>query len=544
GRAAAGEDVGAELAELEDPELVADAALAEKEAEARAAAREEEGGEEAPDPYGRDGTRDSDEDYEGEQDSEGSQGGGGGGPPLPPACTMDEVIPRAPFHVMLTCYTLFERDSPEQRADRAFLEKWRWSHLIMDEAHALKNRLAARTTRLRRVANATRRRIMMTGTPLQNDLAELQNLLHFLLPQVFAEQGIEDLAEMLADESEIAKLTARMKALLGPFVLRRLKTEVAGQLTNKEHRVEFLPMAAEQAKLYQESVARYRAALPGRAGKERDKERDRGGEKSDKQVEKFLRTLGAKRINHMFTHLRKIAQHPLLVRHRFDEARVDRVAALAHERALFSGNATPKRVREELLSYSDYSLHAFCYNAGPDFAEFLLSSEQLHSSSKFVFLAKLLPRLKAAGSRPLIFSQWTAVLDVMEWLMDELQLPYVRMDGSTAVEERLATVDRFNNCPEVFAFLLSTRAGGQGLNLVGADTVILHDVDFNPQIDRQAEDRCHRLGQTKPVTVYRLVTEGSVDQNIYDLSQRKLKLDAAVLDGITTTSTKVGETAA
>lgn len=103
------------------------------------------------------------------------------------------------------------------------------------------------------------------------------------------------------------------------------------------------------------------------------------------------------------------------------------------------------------------------------------------------------PSMQKAGSRPLIFSQWTALLDVMEWLMDELQLPYVRMDGSTAVEERLATVDKFNGSTDVFAFLLSTRAGGQGLNLVGADTVILHDVDFNPQIDKQAEDRCHRF---------------------------------------------------
>lgn len=118
--------------------------------------------------------------------------------------------------------------------------------------------------------------------------------------------------------------------------------------------------------------------------------------------------------------------------------------------------------------------------------------------------------------------------------MEVMQFRYVRLDGSTAVDERLSTVDRFNHNDDVFAFLLSTRAGGQGLNLTGADTVILHDVDFNPQIDRQAEDRCHRLGQTRPVMVYRLITKNSVDQNIYNLSQRKLRMDSAVLDGITT----------
>jgi SWI/SNF-related matrix-associated actin-dependent regulator 1 of chromatin subfamily A len=77
--------------------------------------------------------------------------------------------------------------------------------------------------------------------------------------------------------------------------------------------------------------------------------------------------------------------------------------------------------------------------------------------------------------------------------------------------------------------LLSTRAGGQGLNLIGADTVIIHDMDFNPQMDRQAEDRCHRIGQQKPVTIYRLVTKGSVDENIYEIARRKLVLDAAIL---------------
>ncbi|CAN6464121.1 unnamed protein product [Victoria cruziana] len=104
------------------------------------------------------------------------------------------------------------------------------------------------------------------------------------------------------------------------------------------------------------------------------------------------------------------------------------------------------------------------------------------------------------------------------------------LDNSTQVAERQTIVDRFNNDISIFACLLSTRAGGQGLNLTGADTVIIHDMDFNPQMDRQAEDRCHRIGQTKPVTVYRLVTKETVDENIYQIAKRKLILDAAVLE--------------
>lgn len=476
--------------------------------------------------------------------------------------------------------------SPEQRLDRGFLEKWRWSHLIMDEAHALKNRNASRTTRLRRVSNASRRRIMMTGarwrasawgwgararvpccparlallrachavctsltpappplppsvppagTPLQNDLAELQNLLHFLLPSVFAAQGFEDLAEMLqargraqadlgrawrlcwgrtarltepaqcchrrptgalqGDDEEIAKLTERMKSLLGPFVLRRLKTEVAGQLTEKTHATggrrgvalpwaalgislacgvpllavqgtctptrapatplvlsfsEFIEMTEEQAGLYAASVARMRSQITGRAAAA-------AADRSNKAVEKFLRTLGAKKISHMFTHLRKIAQHPLLVRSNFTDDQVAVVARMAHERwggggggsslvaagtlagnacihawlpwpvsllaaththtpspprlpcrSLFGGAATEKRVREELLSYSDFSLHAFCYNAGPDFAQFRLNQSHMMASTKFRFLEKLLKQVRR-GQQTRHFRAWGAL---------------------------------------------------------------------------------------------------------------------------------------
>jgi SWI/SNF-related matrix-associated actin-dependent regulator 1 of chromatin subfamily A len=539
-RLAAGEVVDDDLADLQDPDALAEAAASERLAEADAAAADDGEGAAAgdDDPYGLADAqaRDSDGEFDAARPDAEPGAPGGPPPPEPPPPTWDFAAPLAPapFHVMLTSYTLFERDSPDQREDRAFLESFRWSHLVMDEAHALKNRSAQRTTRLRRVAAAARRRVMMTGTPLQNDLSELQSLLHLLLPQVFAASGLEDFAEVLAGgEAEVARLTDRMKQLLGPFVLRRLKAEVAGQLTEKRHVLESLEMAPPQAELYAAAVAGYKAEV-----EEKKSRAAAAAAAAPGAADRFLRAVGAKRVAHMFTHLRKIAQHPLLVRARFDDAAVAAIAARAFEDELFSGAATERRVLEELESYSDYSLHAFCYNAGPAFARWRLGPADLLSSAKFRFLAELLPRLKAAGSRPLIFSQWTSVLDVLEWLMDELRLPYVRLDGSTAVDERLATVDKFNlgASDDVFAFLLSTRAGGQGLNLTGADTVILHDVDFNPQIDRQAEDRCHRLGQTRPVSVYRLVAKGSVDENIYRLSQRKLRLDAAVLDGITTGS--------
>ncbi|CAL8461937.1 g1468 [Coccomyxa elongata] len=439
----------------------------------------------------------------------------------------------APFDVLLTCYTLFERDSYENKRDRMFLKKWNWSCMVLDEAHAVKNRSAARTTRLNRVAMQCKQRIMLTGTPLQNDLQELQNLLGFLLPDVFKDDAATHLANV-QDEEEMQLLTERMKALLGPFVLRRLKSEVASQLAAKDQRVELLDMTAAQADMYADAVQLLRREASA-AGLQADAP-GRKGAQSPAAAKKLVRKLGKQKVANLFTHLRKIAQHPLLVRRLFSDEAVAEMASLAHARGLFGEQCSAERVRDEMAGYSDFQLHRFALQHLRRFGEYALDAARVMDSGKCAALARLLPQLKAEGHHPLIFSQWTSVLDVLEWLLDQLGLPFLRLDGSTAVANRLALVDQYNNPSSgVFAFLLSTRAGGQGLNLTRADTVILHDVDFNPQIDRQAEDRCHRLGQKRTVTVYRLVTRGTVDEGIHALAMRKLRLDAAVLEGITAT---------
>ncbi|GMH79941.1 hypothetical protein TL16_g08330, partial [Triparma laevis f. inornata] len=117
----------------------------------------------------------------------------------------------------------------------------------------------------------------------------------------------------------------------------------------------------------------------------------------------------------------------------------------------------------------------------------------------------------------LLFSQWTMCMDILECLLNSLGMKFFRLDGSTDIKERQDMIDEFNEDESISVFLLSTRAGGMGINLTAADTVIIHDLDFNPTVDLQAEDRCHRIGQTRPVTVYKLVTEGSVDEKIYEM---------------------------
>jgi len=145
-------------------------------------------------------------------------------------------------------------------------------------------------------------------------------------------------------------------------------------------------------------------------------------------------------------------------------------------------------------------------------------------------IAELLPELEAQGHRTLLFSQWTTILDIIEVFLEQRGTPFLRLDGSTSVSARQQLIDTFQTDTSIPIFLLSTRAGGLGINLTAADTVILHDLDWNPQTDRQAEDRCHRIGQTKPVTVIKLVCKGTVDEHIYNMAESKRQLADSMLD--------------
>ena len=168
-------------------------------------------------------------------------------------------------------------------------------------------------------------------------------------------------------------------------------------------------------------------------------------------------------------------------------------------------------VKAELVEFSTGS-HALCADV-PALRKLQLPPPKLYDSGKLARLAELLPKLHAEGHRVLLFSQSTQTLDLLEEFVSAprdaggLGFAHLRLDGNTAVGERQALIDDFNReGSAVFCFLLSTRAGGQGLNLTGADTVILHDLDWNPQLDKQAVDRAHRIGQTRPVRVIRMVT--------------------------------------
>ncbi|KAJ0096256.1 hypothetical protein Patl1_15692 [Pistacia atlantica] len=423
-----------------------------------------------------------------------------------------------PFNVLLVCYSLFERHSVQQKDDRKFLKRWHWSCVLMDEAHALKDKNSYRWKNLMSVARNANQRLMLTGTPLQNDLHELWSLLEFMMPDLFATEDV-DLKKLL--NAEDRDLIGRMKSILGPFILRRLKSDVMQQLVPKIQQVEYVIMEKQQDDAYREAIEEYRAASRARIAK-----------LYEPNLSNIVGVLPRRQISNYFVQFRKIANHPLLVRRIYSDDDVVRFARKLHPMGAFGFECTLDRVIEELKSYNDFSLHQLqlLHSYGGADTKGILSEKHVMLSAKCRALAELLPSLKKGGHRVLIFSQWTSMLDILEWTLDVIGVTYRRLDGSTQVSERQAIVDTFNSDASIFACLLSTRAGGQGLNLTGADTVVIHDMDFNPQIDRQAEDRCHRIGQTKPVTIYRLVTKGTVDENVYEIAKRKLILDAAVLE--------------
>ncbi|XP_043719570.1 protein PHOTOPERIOD-INDEPENDENT EARLY FLOWERING 1 isoform X2 [Telopea speciosissima] len=144
-------------------------------------------------------------------------------------------------------------------------------------------------------------------------------------------------------------------------------------------------------------------------------------------------------------------------------------------------------------------------------------------------LAVLLRRLRSEGHRALIFTQMTKMLDILEAFINLYGYTYMRLDGSTQPEERQTLMQRFNTNPKIFLFILSTRSGGVGINLVGADTVIFYDSDWNPAMDQQAQDRCHRIGQTREVHIYRLISECTIEENILKKANQKRALDDLVI---------------
>lgn len=377
------------------------------------------------------------------------------------------------FNVLLTTYEYIIKD-------KHILAKIRWKYMIVDEGHRMKNH-HCKLTQVLNTHYVAPRRILLTGTPLQNKLPELWALLNFLLPTIFKscstfEQWFNAPFAMTGErvdlnEEETILIIRRLHKVLRPFLLRRLKKEVESQLPEKVEYVIKCDMSALQKILYRHMQGK---GILLTDGSEKDK-KGKGG---------------AKTLMNTIMQLRKICNHPFIFQH-IEES--------------FA----------EHLGYSNGIIN------GPDL---------YRTSGKFELLDRILPKLRATNHRVLLFCQMTSLMTIMEDYFAFRNFLYLRLDGTTKSEDRAALLKKFNEeGSPVFIFLLSTRAGGLGLNLQAADTVIIFDSDWNPHQDLQAQDRAHRIGQQNEVRVLRLCTVNSVEEKILAAAKYKLNVDQKVI---------------
>ncbi|KAF1989540.1 chromatin remodelling complex ATPase chain ISW1 [Aulographum hederae CBS 113979] len=354
------------------------------------------------------------------------------------------------FDVCITSYEMILRE-------KTHLKKFAWEYIIIDEAHRIKNEESS-LAQIIRMFNS-RNRLLITGTPLQNNLHELWALLNFLLPDVFGDAEAFD-QWFSGQEEDQDQVVQQLHKVLRPFLLRRVKSDVEKSLLPKKEVNLYIGMSEMQVKWYKKILEKDIDAVNGAGGKKESKTR----------------------LLNIVMQLRKCCNHPYL----------------------FEG-AEP----------------------GPPYTT---DEHLVTNAAKMVMLDKLLRRMQAQGSRVLIFSQMSRVLDILEDFSVMRGYQYCRIDGSTAHEDRIAAIDDYNKeGSEKFLFLLTTRAGGLGINLTSADIVVLFDSDWNPQADLQAMDRAHRIGQTKQVMVFRFVTENAIEEKVLERAAQKLRLDQLVI---------------
>ncbi|KAL8560185.1 hypothetical protein ACOMHN_021679 [Nucella lapillus] len=424
------------------------------------------------------------------------------------------------FHVLLTTYNM----ATGGVEDRSLFKKFQFHYAVFDEGHMLKNMSSLRFQNLMKIS--ADRRLLLTGTPLQNNLLELMSLLCFVMPEIFQgkTESLKKIFSMISGKTESLKKIfsmisgrdieqgkyekeriAHAQRIMRPFVLRRLKKDVLTQLPKKEEEIRHCPLLPHQQGMYDGLVAQFSQEVEG------SKMGTSGGGMA------------------MFMQLRKTANHPLLVRHHYDDRRLLQMAnTLAKEPSHKKRGALPKLIMEDMAQMNDFDLSALCKQYKKHLGKYELDSSWIGKSAKFSQLSDLLPTFKKQDDRVLLFSQFTMMLDIVEVFMQQQKLRYIRLDGSTPVTDRQRLIDQFNEDPDIFIFLLSTRAGGLGINLTAANTIVIHDIDFNPYNDKQAEDRCHRLGQKRTVKIIRLIAKGTVEEGMLRCAHAKLRLEQDV----------------
>ncbi|ANZ74124.1 BA75_01301T0 [Komagataella pastoris] len=429
------------------------------------------------------------------------------------------------YDVLVTTYNL----ATGNKYDQQFLRSREFNVIVYDEGHMLKNSQSERYAKLMRLG--AHFRLLLTGTPLQNNLKELISLLAFILPKLFKEK--KDDLKVLFDQK--AKTTgiedpdfnpllsqqaiSKARTMMAPFVLRRKKFQVLSHLPEKHHFIETCEFLDEQKVLYEEELEKVKTLR---------EEREKRKLIKDDETLKKLPPLPSQ--SNLIMQLRKAALHPLLFRGIFTDKVIKEMSAKIMREPVYA-DANLEYIYEDMSIMNDYELNELCLKYPRTLSKYKLEEKSFMQSGKVQKLKELLDQIIfERKEKVLIFSLFTQVLDIIEVVLSIFKIKFLRLDGQTSVDIRQDIIDKFYEDETIPVFLLSTKAGGFGINLVCANNVIIFDQSFNPHDDKQAEDRAHRVGQTKEVNVYRMVTKNTIDESILQLALNKLQLDSTVSD--------------
>lgn len=350
------------------------------------------------------------------------------------------------YDLVITSYDLLKRDIELYEK-----KDYHFRYIIADEAQYLKNSNTQNAKSIKKIKSDTK--YALTGTPIENSLAELWSIFDFIMPgYLFSYRKFKNMYETPIIKGEDAETMRKLRMLIEPFVLRRNKKEVLKELPDKTVTVLNNEMCEEQKNLYINYLAQAKQEVA-------EKVKLNGYENSKMQILAAL------------TRLRQICCHPSLF----------------------------------ISGYKD-------------------------GSSKLEQCMEIIKEATKGEHKILLFSGYTSMFEIIEKELKNENINYLKLTGSTKVDERIKMVDEFNKNPEIQVFLISLKAGGTGLNLTGADMVIHYDPWWNLSTENQATDRAYRIGQKNNVQVYKLITKNSIEEKIYELQEKKSKLADNMLD--------------
>ncbi|QLG73201.1 hypothetical protein HG535_0E02850 [Zygotorulaspora mrakii] len=426
------------------------------------------------------------------------------------------------YDVIVTTYNL----AAGNKYDISFLRNCQFNVVVYDEGHMLKNSMSERFNKLMRIQGNFR--LLLTGTPLQNNLKELMSLLEFIMPNLF-ESKKDHLATIFkqrartTDENKgfnpllAQEAINRAKMMMKPFILRRRKDQVLKHLPAKHRTIEYCEMVKSQRDIYNAEI---------KLVMEHKKMVQDGTLPDDPKERAKIQKTSSK---NLIMALRKASIHPLLFRALYDDKKLDKMSDAILDEPDYAENGNKQYIKEDMSYMTDFELHKLCCSFPNTLSKYQLKNKEWMDSGKISKLCTILEKIIVQKKeKVLIFSLFTQVLDILEKVLSTLNYKFLRLDGSTQVNDRQSLIDKFYEDESIPIFILSTKAGGFGINLVCANNVIIFDQSFNPHDDRQAADRSHRVGQTKEVTITTLITKDSIEEKIFQLAKNKLDLDTHV----------------